>query len=728
MVSCKSCWLILLICTLCATPGQAQYSRYLVRLRDKQGTPYNISNPQAFLSARALDRRQRYQLPVDETDLPIPPAYLDSIRLAGNVEILNVSKWLNQVCIRTTDAAALARISAFPFVLTTSGIAARVNPATRPVNKRLDAAVPGTEPYPNTPQGNADYYSYGAAYDQVHLHNGEFLHNWGFRGQGMQVAVLDAGFRNYLSLPTFDSLRNSGRLLETWDFVDQQASVDEDDAHGMKCLSTMAAHLPGSFVGTSPEAAFRLYRTEDALTEYPVEEQYWAAAAERADSLGIDLLSTSLGYTTFDYPLFDHTYSELDGNSTLIARAANLAAKKGMLVVAAAGNDGNSSWHYIATPGDADSALTIGAVSINRVPAPFSSYGPSSDGQIKPDLAAVGVNAIVAGTNTGQPVGGNGTSYATPILAGLTTCLWQAFPELSNLQVMEALRRSSDRYQQPDDRTGYGIPDLKKAFVQVLLNRHQMSAGIENCVARLQLSLKAAAGMQVALERKLPSDSAYQLLSLRDFSGGFSTRAFSLQDNLSDFTGGIPVQYRVKMILGSDTSFYVDSVLLQYQQACAPLSERKICAGGATYFSVENPAPGTSFRWELNSGSGFSPLSDDSRYSGTASAVLILRNAPDSWYGYQYRCRLQQGASTQYSPALTLRFASLWTGVYSTAWEDGRNWSCGNVPTGGVEVTVEGEAPLFPVISTSAACRSLTTAPTASVTVKTGASLQIAGH
>ncbi len=727
MISKKGWWRCLLICTLLCSETRAQFNRYIIRLTDKSGSPFSLNNPSAFLSQRAIDRRNRYGIPLDQTDLPIPPRYLDSIRQAGNVTILNTSKWLNQVCISTTDAAALTRISGFPFVANLSPIAARLQHAIRPVNKRLDLTRPEEPVSPNTPISSTDFYNYGSSYNQVHLHNAEFLHNLGFRGQGMRISVMDAGFRNLLTLPTFDSIRNNGQVLETWDYVDQQESVDEDDSHGMKCLSTIAANMPGSFVGTAPGASFCLYRTEDAFSEYPVEEQNWVAAAERADSLGADLFSTSLGYTTFDNPQFDYSYSDMTGNRTLMARAANLAAKKGILVVAAAGNEGNSAWRYIATQGDADSALTIGAVNVNRMVASFSSYGPNSDGQIKPDVAAIGSNAIVAGTNTGQPVAGNGTSYATPIMAGIVTCLWQAFPELDNLELMEALRASADRYQNPDDRSGYGIPDVKKAFTAILQQLHTRAASIEQCVARIQLNLKAGQGMQVILERKLPSDTAFIPQTNQAFSGPFSTRAFSLNNNLAGFTGGIEVQYRIKMQIGTDTSFYLDTLTLPYSNACTPVTERKICPNTPTYFSVENTAPGLELRWQVNTGSGFADISDDARYTGSATPVLLLKNIPETWYGNQYRCRQGTGSGAVYSNPVTLKFATLWTGQVSTAWEDNRNWGCGSVPSAFVDVSIDGEAAVFPVVSFPAACHSLTTAPGSSVIIKTGTTLQITG-
>ena len=233
---------------------------------------------------------------------------------------------------------------------------------------------------------------------------------------------------------------------------------------GMNCFSTIAANIPGTFVGTAPATSFYLFRTEDVSSEYPVEEQNFAAAAERADSLGVDVFSVSLGYTTFSNNLFNYTYSDMNGNTTISAKAADFAAKKGIFVTVAAGNEGSNSWHYITTPADADSVLTVGAVALNKQVALFSSFGPSSDGQIKPAVAAVGSGAVIANQNTGFPSFGNGTSYSCPIMAGIATCLWQAFPEVNNMGIIDALQKSADRFTIPDDRTGFGIPDVRLLF------------------------------------------------------------------------------------------------------------------------------------------------------------------------------------------------------------------------------------------------------------------------
>lgn len=719
--------LLLIVTGACSLQSSAQFSRYIVKLKNKTGTPYSISNPSQFLTQRSISRRTRYNIPVDTTDLPVTPRYIDSIRLAGNVTVLGWSKWLNQVCIRTSDNAALARISALPFVESTSAIAAKQKTNSTKLEDSSEEINLTVSSRPSAAQNSTGYYDYGSAYTQIHLHNTEFLHNYGLRGQNMQICVTDDGFFNYQTLPTFDSVRNNNQILGTWDFVTNDASVNEDDAHGMKCFSTIAANMPGSFVGTAPQASYYLYRTEDIATEYPVEEHNWAVAAERADSLGVDVLSVSLGYTTFDNALFNHTYSDLTGNKTMIVQAINLAAKKGMLVVVAAGNDGNTSWHYIATPADADSALTVGAVNSNRLVGSFSGYGPNADGQIKPDVAAIGNPAVIANSNTGIPVTGSGTSYACPIMAGTATCLWQAFPEINNFQLMQALRQSADRFLNPDDRSGYGIPDVKVAFVKLLQQLHGFSGSFNTCVASLNTVVKAGEGMTVQVERKLPSDAAYQAVYTQIFGGGFSNRSFIFRDTLNNFTGGANILYRIKMNIGADTSFYLDSLSLLYTTPCSVITEQKICPATSTWLSVNN-IPGYTHQWQVNMGTGFTPITDNAVYSGSGSNLLLLNNLPVNFYGYQYRCVQTNGNSVITSIPITLKFTSNWTGAVSDAWEDPNNWSCGIVPNAFIDAVIQPGAPHFPVVSSTAVCHTLSNNAGASVVVKTGFRLAITGQ
>ena len=562
--------LLFISIAVCTVEGYAQFTRYIVRLKDKGTNPYTLANPSQYLTQRSIQRRTRYNIPLDSTDLPITPRYIDSIRLAGAVTILNTSKWLNQVAIQTSDAAALNKINGFPFVIAASPIGALAGTGDHLVNKQLDVALNSViATAPPVPQNTNDYYNYGQSYGQVHLTNGEFLHNHGFRGQGMLMAILDAGFFHYLSLPTFDSVRNNGQVLGTWDFVAGNASVDEDNSHGMNCFSTIAANMPGTFIGQAPKASFYLYRTEDVASEYPIEEQNWCAGIERADSLGIDISSTSLGYNQFDNSIFDHTYADMNGNITMIARAADFAAKKGILVLEAAGNEGNNAWHYIITPADSDSSIAVGAVNNSGVIGSFSSWGPSSDGQIKPSIDNVGVNAVVANPNTGQPTFGSGTSFACPNMAGISTCLWQAFPEVNNMTIINTMQQSATRASNPDNHYGYGIPDMKKSFVMLEKQLYTQSASTSNCNTILQWTAKTDTTINIFVERKLPAALNYTVINQQGLSGAFASRTFTYIDDLTGVPTGT-VWYRFRMAIGADTTFFLDSVSVSHSVSCSP--------------------------------------------------------------------------------------------------------------------------------------------------------------
>jgi serine protease AprX len=453
---------VILFC-LITIPGYSQLSRHIIELTDKKGTTTSFNQPSAFLSPKAIARRARYNISLDSTDLTVSKIYLDSISKIPNVTILNTSRWLNQVLIQTTDVNALQKIQNFPFVKKSSPIASRPLTAEAPEEK-FNEKITDLSTTANYQQSIAEtYYNYGPAFGQIHIHEGEFLHDNGFRGEGMTVAILDAGFLSYLTNPAFDSIRLSNKILGTWDFVKNEASVNEDHPHGMYCFSIMASNRPGALVGTAPKAGYYLFRTEEAATEFPVEEQNWAVAAEVADSLGVDLISSSLGYSTFDDPSLDHTYADMNGKNTMITRAADLAVKKGMIVTNSAGNSGATAWKYLIAPADGDSVLAIGAVNTSGQIAAFSSYGPSADGRIKPDIASVGWNTVLMNTS-GNAVQGSGTSFSNPNIAGLITCLWQAFPEFSNMEIIDAIKKHSSRYTNPDDRIGYGIPNMKAAY------------------------------------------------------------------------------------------------------------------------------------------------------------------------------------------------------------------------------------------------------------------------
>ena len=440
----------------------AQTTKCFIQFTDKNNNPFSISNPSAFLSQRALDRRNLKHVPIEENDLPVNPDYIDSVISKGAI-LFTKSKWFNGITVQA-DSATRVAIATLPFVQ-----------HVRSVN-RLQSNIEDEKAIRNKfelpvkidPNNlfRTQSYSYGQGYDQIHIMNGEYLHDIGFHGENMIIAILDAGFYHANVLRPFDSLYANNQVLGTWDFVANEPSVYEDYDHGMEVLSTIGSNIPGSFVGTAPKASFWLLRTEDVATEHIIEEYNWDAGAEFADSAGADIISTSLGYTYFINPTAgeNHTYADMNGHTTPCAISANTAFSKGMLVIASAGNSGSPGdpWHYIGTPADADSALAVGAVDISGNYAPFSSAGPSSDGDVKPNVAAVGEGSTIA-TTTGGVGGGNGTSFACPILAGSAACLWQAFPTKTNSEIFDAIQRSASQYQTPDSMLGFGIPNFMLA-------------------------------------------------------------------------------------------------------------------------------------------------------------------------------------------------------------------------------------------------------------------------
>lgn len=450
-----------------SSPAQPA-AQYIVQLKDKSGSPYQISHPEAFLSARAIERRKRQGIAVAESDLPVNPAYISAIGNIANVKILSTSKWFNQVYIETQDPDALQEVIALPFVKS-SVAAKRIKNNRVPRDKFENLISTGGN---SRPLGSGTEIFHGLAEDQIKIHNGNYLHDKGFTGQGMIIAIIDDGFNSYLTLPAFDSIRLNNRILDTFDFVGNNNGLNAEDSHGMSCLSTMASNVPGQMIGSAPAAFYLLYRSENVAAEYPGEEQNWIAAAERSDSAGADVITTSLGYNTFDNPSFDYDYQDMNGHTTLMSRGADIAASKGMIVVVAAGNEGAKPWHYITTPGDAVNVLTVGAVDILGNPASFSSYGPTSDGRIKPDVSSVGWGTYIQKTN-GTFAKGNGTSYATPNLAGLIACLWQAYPEFSAAEILDVVKKSSSKFSDPDNHLGYGIPDLQMASETLAVLREE---------------------------------------------------------------------------------------------------------------------------------------------------------------------------------------------------------------------------------------------------------------
>lgn len=425
-------------------------SSYWVQLKDKDGTLYQVTHPEAFLSQRAINRRVRQQIVIDDTDLPVSQIYLDSLKNRG-LEIFHTSKWLNGVTVRTADTLLIQKIATLPFVVSVQ--------YTRPANVLKSGASKFSKEETTTEYDPANY---GAAINQLTQLNGEYLHKLGFRGKGILIAVLDAGFLNVNTIAAFDSLRTSGRILGTRDFVDPRDDIYQQFWHGMSVLSCMGGNLPGNFLGTAPDASFYLIRTEDAATENIIEEDNWVAGAELADSLGADVITSSLGYNQFDDPRMNHTYSDLNGHKTRVTQGANMAFQKGILVFNSAGNEGNNAWKHIIAPSDGENVIAVGAVDINGIRASFSSVGPAFRGAIKPNVAARGSNTYLI-TSTGVPGYASGTSFSSPTLAGMGACLIQSNPWATVKEVKTAIEQSASQYSTPDSLLGYGIPDFEIA-------------------------------------------------------------------------------------------------------------------------------------------------------------------------------------------------------------------------------------------------------------------------
>lgn len=551
-----------------AVESNGQRNKHVIFLTDKNETTFSLSQPSAYLSARAVARRTKYGIAVDSTDLPVVEKYVDSIRLAGSVTILGRLRWMNAVVIQTNDAAALNKINTFPFVRKRDSVAYRKVNARLISNKSYNIT-----PYSSTnqrlQQPFADSLNYGNTATQIKIHNGEFLHNIGARGQNMQIAFLDGGYFGYLSNPFFDSVRIQNRILATRDFVLNEASVNEDDAHGMACFSIVAGNIPGSYIGSAPYASFYLLRTEDVGSEQLLEEYNWGSGAEYADSSGVDVISSSVGYSTFDEPAYNHSYADMNGNTTIVSRYADLAAKKGMLVVNSAGNEGNKAWKYIVAPADADSVLSVGAVNSTGIIAGFSSFGPTSDGQIKPDVVSVGQGTFLS-TSGGTVGTSSGTSFSGPNMAGLATCLWQLFPEFNSYKIIETLRKSADRYTAPHEQYGYGLPDMKKATGIILAELSNMSASITNCTATLQWNSKDISTMQYIVQRKLPGESTYTSIQTVAAKGSiFSPQNY--QYNEVSTVAGI-IDYRILQVIDTSTAGYrayaIDSASVTAGSGC----------------------------------------------------------------------------------------------------------------------------------------------------------------
>lgn len=422
--------------------------KFRIVLKDKGQSGISLTDYRKFISEKAFQRRNRYNIKLDESDLPISQDYLNRISQVGGTIVVK-SKWLNTVTVNCQDEFLIDKYKELPFVKDVILVY---------TGKRR---IPVTEKYVDEPQirnsiTNIAKFDYGTATSNITVNNGQYLHEKGFKGAGIDIAVIDAGFINMKTNPLFSNVNLKGAKS----FVFENDNPYAIDNHGIWVTSCMAVNQNGTYVGTAPEANYWLFRTEDSATEYPVEEDYWVAAAEYADSVGVDMINSSLSYTTgYYFPEARYKFEQMDGKTAFATRGANVAASKGILIFNCAGNE--MTW--VGAPADSPNVMTIGGVSPKLTLYGSTSNGITVDGRIKPDVMAVGALANVVGI-TGVAEDRSGTSYASPILCGLAACLWQAYPKLTNLEIMQVMRKESDKYSSPILPWGYGITNMQAAY------------------------------------------------------------------------------------------------------------------------------------------------------------------------------------------------------------------------------------------------------------------------
>ncbi len=440
----------------------AQSNRYVIYFSDKADSPYSIDRPEEFLSERAIARRQKQQIAIDETDLPVNPVYIDSVNLLG-VKVWYTSKWMNAGLVQVPHNLAVT-LQEQAYIDSVALIAE---------GEKLTLGK-STFDWPTSftiPSSNRD------SERQNELLGVGPMHEAGFKGQGMLIAVFDGGFEGTNLSSAFQHIFENEQLVDYHDYVSHGDNIFVYDDHGTSVFSTTGAFLEGQFVGTAYEADYALYVTEEGGSEYRIEEYNWLVAAERADSLGVDVINTSVGYSTgFTSGNMDYTYEDLDGSTAVITLAANYAVDKGIIVVSSAGNEGNDPWQYVTAPADGINVLAVGAINPNENLSSFSSLGPTPDGRIKPDVVAMGSQVTIVNSG-GNFSSGGGTSYSAPQIAGFAAALWQAKPASTNLEIIADIKASGDRASLPDNEFGYGLPNFDRALNGTVLAISDIIAG-----------------------------------------------------------------------------------------------------------------------------------------------------------------------------------------------------------------------------------------------------------
>jgi len=524
--------IILLTGIIFNSVAQIAPDKYYIQFTDKNDSPYSIDNPEEFLTQRAIDRRARYNIPISENDIPVNAAYIAGIG-TFDVQILNHTKWLNGVTIYTTDAAVIYDIEALPYV----SAVRKVNNQNNYKSNKFDNLI-DKETSNNSGIKSSSALDYGLGYDQIQQLNGIKLHEKGYLGQGMVVAVLDAGFTGVIEHPVFKYLWDNNKILGTKDFVYVGGDVYEGHEHGKMVLSCMGANLPGEMIGTAPEADYWLLRSEEGPLENVIEEYNWVSAAEFADSVGADVINSSLSYFGFDMPEWSYDPEDMDGNTAISTIGADIAASKGMIVCNSAGNSGT----LVGAPADGDSVFTVGSVRLDGDRSGFSSIGPTADGRIKPNIMSCGEGATIAVGNDFISTGGNGTSFSSPIMAGMVTCLWQSHPEMTAMEIQESIMESGTTADNPDNFYGWGIPDF--AGADSILTSVNPPIGSNSIVTvgpnpftnqlNIDINIDSAETIRVEL-----SDISGNILVVRSYDISNSSKKITLVDGINPLSSGV---------------------------------------------------------------------------------------------------------------------------------------------------------------------------------------------
>lgn len=441
----KLIWIILLCVFTLNSEGQSKYWIYF-STKDCSSKP--------ALSKRALERRQKQNIAIDQSDYSPNTEYINELLKTSGLRVITQSKWLNAVSVEVQNKTVLTKLENTSFIK-------KINPIKK---YKRTSEILINEPVQKTQEITFYPAEYGLSYNQIKMMNLNTLHEYGYTGKDMLIAVFDAGFQGVDTGHFFQSLYNDHRMIYTQNIVQPSEDVYRNSTHGTNVLSLMAAFKENKYIGSAPDASYALFITEDVSQEMPVEEDNWLRAMEIADSIGVDIINSSLGYTDFNDTLLNHTYANMDGNTTVITKAADIAASKGILVVTSAGNEGNTAWKYISAPADADSVLTVGSVNGSQEYSSFSSVGPTYDGRLKPNVVAQGEKPYVV-THVGTiSNGGSGTSFASPLMAGAVACLWQSAPYLKNMDIIHAIEQCASQSTFPDNKLGFGVPDFLKSY------------------------------------------------------------------------------------------------------------------------------------------------------------------------------------------------------------------------------------------------------------------------